>query len=382
MKISVIGGGAAGCFAAIRLKELVPDSEVAIYEAAGGILRKLALTGGGRCNITNRHAEALKEFYPRGYRAMRGFLREFSAEDAVLWFESRGLPLKEEDGGRMFPESDSAMDVVRLLEGELRRLGVRVCTGSRISNLADIAADAVLVTTGGAGARGLLPPEVGLVPEAPSLFSFRMDGVSALMGLSTKHSKLQIPGTGLRSEGELLVTDWGISGPAVLRLSSYAAYHLKDSSWSSDLLINWPGVSEAEFLNWAETGRKTERYVVNVPYPGIPQRLWENLVGEAGLRRDLRWSEIGNKQLQKLCAKLTADNRRITGRAPFKDEFVTAGGVDLGELKGLESKAVPGLFFAGEVLDIDAVTGGFNLQAAWTTAVVAARCIAGKLLSL
>lgn len=381
-EIAVVGGGAAGCFAAVRLKELMSDCRVTVYESADRPLRKLALTGGGRCNITNRNAEGLKELYPRGFRAMKGFLREFSAEDAVCWFEAHGLPLKEEEGGRMFPKSDSAMDVVRLLEREMKSRGVTLRTGAGIRDVSELKADAVLVTTGGAGARGMLPAEVALTPEAPSLFSFKLAGCAPLMGLSTSRSKLVIPGTDLRAEGPVLITDWGLSGPAVLRLSSYAAYHLKENSYKSDLIINWAGVSEAEFKSWADGNRNASRQVSNVPFPGIPHRLWEDLLERSGLRADLKWCEMGGKQLQKLCAAATADCRRITGRAPFRDEFVTAGGVALEGLNGLESKAVPSLFFAGEVLDIDAVTGGFNLQAAWTTAAVAASRIAGKILSL
>lgn len=399
-KVAIIGGGAAGCFAAAVLAGMSRGHAIDVYEAGDKLLAKVALTGGGRCNLTNTFetVQDISEVYPRGFRLMKGALRAFSEEDTCEWFRSRGVRLKVEDGGRVFPVSDDAMQIVRTLENELRRSGVRVHTGHRVTSIKPLdkgyeilfdgsgktAADRVLVTVGGKKDFSFLEP-LGLtvVPPVPSLYSLKMEDKSfrALMGTVAGEVEAYLPGTRFRSSGPILITDWGCSGPAVLKLSSHAARHLAESDWKGTLGITWtPSESESSLRAIldemaAESPRKLLRSVN--PF-GLPSRLWAFLVSRAGIADDLIWQSLSGKPLSRLVNTLIADEYRFTGRGPFKDEFVTAGGVSLTEISAstMECKSHPGLYFAGEVLDIDAVTGGYNLQAAWTTGALAARSMA------
>lgn len=405
-RIAVIGAGAAGCFCAAELRRLRPDFRVDVYEAGPKALAKVAITGGGRCNLTNSFEgiRSLAEAYPRGERLMKRLLKQFSQEDTWRWFESAGVPLVFQEDHCVFPLSQDAMDIVRAL---LRRMeGANLLLRTPVHTIQAAEApdqvggdghltghllvdsepyDAVVVTTGGAP-KGL-PMLDGLdlewVPTVPSLFTFtiRDEGLRNMMGLVVDAS-VSIPGTAFKADGPLLITDWGLSGPAVLKLSSYAARHLHEVGYQAPLSVNWLASNEAEtreILQEAAAGNPRKQ-ISNTPIAGLQSRLWNHLIAKAGLRPDIRWSELGSKGLNRLVSTLTQDTYAIAGKTKFREEFVTSGGVALGNLdpSSLESKRHPGLYFAGEVLDIDAITGGFNLQAAWTTGAVVARSIAAK----
>ena len=390
-RIAVIGAGAAGCFCAAELRRRLPAVKVDVYESGPKPLAKVAITGGGRCNLTNSFEgiRSLGEAYPRGERLMKRLLRVFSQEDTWRWFESAGVPLVLQDDHCVFPRSQDAMDIVHAL---LRRMdGVNLLLRTPVHAIgSDLtvdgeAYDSVVITTGGAP-KGL-PLLEGLdlewVPTVPSLFTFTVkdEGLRALMGLVVE-ATVSLPGTPFKADGPLLITDWGLSGPAVLKLSSYAARYLHDAGYQAPLSVNWLSLSEAETRAVLEelSAANPRKQVSNTPPEGLQARLWNYLTVKAGLRPDIRWAELGSKGLNKLVNTLAQDSYAIAGKTRFRDEFVTCGGVALSNLNPatLECKQYPGLYFAGEVLDIDAITGGFNLQAAWTTGYVAAQSIASK----
>ena len=390
-RIAVIGAGAAGCFCTAELRRLRPDFRVDVYESGPKALAKVAITGGGRCNLTNSFAgiRSLAEAYPRGERLMKRLLKQFSQEDTWRWFESAGVPLVLQDDHCVFPQSQDAKDIVRALLRRMDGVNLRLRTpvqSVRPGLLVDGEAyDAVVVTTGGApkGLPMLDALELEWVTTVPSLFTFtvRDDGLRALMGLVVDAS-VSIPGTPFKADGPLLITDWGLSGPAVLKLSAYAARHLHEVGYKAPLSINWLQLNEADArsLLLETAGDNPRKQVSSTPPAGLQARLWSHLIDKAGLRPDIRWAEVGSKGLNKLVGILTRDGREIAGKTKFREEFVTCGGVSLGNIdpSTLESKRHPGLYFAGEVLDIDAITGGFNLQAAWTTGAVVARAIAAS----
>lgn len=390
-RIAVIGAGAAGCFCAAELRRRLPAVKVDVYESGPKPLAKVAITGGGRCNLTNSFEgiRSIGEAYPRGERLMKRLLRVFSQEDTWRWFEAAGVPLVLQDDHCVFPRSQDAMDVVHAL---LRRMeGVNLLLHTPVHSIGpDLtvdgeAYDAVVVTTGGAPKGLPLLEGLGLewIPTVPSLFTFtvRDEGLRALMGLVVE-ATVSLPGTPFKADGPLLITDWGLSGPAVLKLSSYAARHLHNAGYQAPLSVNWLSLSESETRSLLEelSAANPRKQVSNTPPAGLQARLWNYLTVKARLRPDIRWAELGSKGLNKLVNTLTQDIYAIAGKTKFRDEFVTCGGVALSNLNPatLESKQYPGLYFAGEVLDIDAVTGGFNLQAAWTTGYVAAQSIASK----
>ena len=391
-RIAVIGAGAAGCFCTAELRRLRPDFHVDVYEAGPKALAKVAITGGGRCNLTNSFEgiRSLAEAYPRGERLMKRLLKQFSQKDAWRWFESAGVPLVLQEDHCVFPLSQDAMDIVRALlrrmEGAnlLLRTPVHAVTTSPNGQLEVEGElyDTVVVTTGGApkGLPILKGLDLEWVPTVSSLFTFtiRDEGLRNLMGLVVDAS-VSIPGTAFKADGPLLITDWGLSGPAVLKLSSYAARHLHEAGYQASLSVNWLARNEAQAREiLRETAADNPRkQVSNTPIAGLQARLWNYLILKAGLRADIRWSELGSKGLNRLVSTLTQDSYAIAGKTKFREEFVTCGGVALGNLdpSTLESKRHPGLYFAGEVLDIDAITGGFNLQAAWTTAFTVAQSI-------
>ena len=383
MRIAIIGGGAAGCFCAIGLKRRLPDAEVTLYEAGPKLLAKVAVTGGGRCNLTNsfRDVRRLGEVYPRGEQLMRRALAAFSHEDTMRWFEAEGVRLTVQEDQCVFPVSQDAMQIVRTLERCLREAGVRVRLNAPVERVADLDADRIVVTVGGSSREKLerlLPAGVEVTPCVPSLFTLKIPdaGLRALMGTVVEQASLALAGSKFRAAGTLLLTDWGVSGPATLRLSSYAARHLAENGYTGTLLVNWLDAPEAAAREWirATADAHPQKQAAGTPPAGLTARLWRHLLGRAGLREDLRWAELGSKGAARLAATLTADAYPVAGRARFKEEFVTCGGVALSgvNLNTLESKVCPGLFFAGEALDVDAVTGGFNLQAAWSTAALVA----------
>ena len=397
MRIAIIGGGAAGCFCAIDLKRRLPDAEVTVYEAGPKLLAKVAVTGGGRCNLTNsfRDVHRLGEVYPRGEQLMRRALAAFSHEDTMRWFEAEGVRLTVQEDQCVFPVSQDAMQIVRTLERCLRDAGVCVRLNTPIERVEalsdggfrilrqaqDDLVDKVVLTSGGSSREKLerlLPAGIEVTPCVPSLFTLKIpdEGLRALMGTVVEQASLALAGTRFRAAGTLLLTDWGVSGPATLRLSSYAARHLAENGYTGTLLIGWLDAPEAAAREWiaATAAANPRKQAAGTPPAGLTARLWRHLLSRAGLREDLRWAELGSKGAARLASTLTADAYPVAGRARFKEEFVTCGGVALSgvNLNTLESKTRPGLFFAGEVLDLDAVTGGFNLQAAWSTAALVA----------
>ena len=424
LRIAIVGGGAAGCFCAISAKRRLPDADVTLFEAGPKLLAKVAVTGGGRCNLTNSFRDValtgqepgkmrLAEVYPRGEQVMRRALRVLSPADTQRWFEAEGVRLVTQEDQCVFPASQDAMQIVRTLERCLRQEGVRVCLNTPVARIdslpgapeADSAPggsffrlsgaqegpfapgalfDRVVVTVGGSSREKLerlLPEGVAVTDCVPSLFTLKVPeaGLRALMGTVVPRAALALAGTKFRAAGTLLLTDWGVSGPATLRLSSYAARHLAENGYSGTLLINWLDASEADARGWiaACAAENPRKQAAGTPPEGLTARLWRHLLQRAALREDLRWAELGSKGAARLAATLTADAYPVAGRARFKEEFVTCGGVDLSGLSlgTLESKACPGLFFAGEALDVDAVTGGFNLQAAWSTAALVAAAL-------
>lgn len=389
--ICIIGGGAAGCFCAIELKRRLPGAEVTVYEAGPRPMAKLAVTGGGRCNLTNSFSNIarLPEAYPRGWQVMKRALKGFSHEDTMAWFEREGVALLTQPDQCVFPVSQDAMQIVRTLERLMRNLGVGLVCNSKVKDCAGLLAkgNTVVVTSGGSSRRALeelVPSDFAIAEPVPSLFTFKIadKGLRSLMGTVVEDVSLRLAGESYRSSGALLLTDWGVSGPATLKLSSYAARHLAENGYKANLLVNWLDISEDEARELLDGyALATPRKMVANTWPEeLTERLWKHLLTRAGLREDLRWAELGARGRSRLVNVLTADAYEICGRARFKEEFVTCGGIDLSEvdLNTLESKKHPGLFFAGEVLDIDAITGGFNLQAAWSTGYAVAAAIASK----
>jgi predicted Rossmann fold flavoprotein len=394
--VAIIGAGAAGCFCAIELRRRHPELEVRVYEAGNRPLAKVALTGGGRCNLTNsfRDVRRLSEVYPRGERLMKRALSEFSQKDTVKWFENEGVRLVVQDDQCVFPASQDAIQIVRTLERAMREEGVILECNKRVSTIrpegsgaeggfrisfadgGEVLAAKVVFTIGGCSDAALgriLPEGIELAKTVPSLFTLKIEdpGLRSLMGTVVQSAALSLAGTGFRSEGTLLITDWGVSGPATLRLSSYAARYLAENEYRASLLINWLGSSESEIRSrLEEISAASLRKQLSTTHPAeLPDRLWRFILGRCGFREDLRWAELGSRGLNRLVGRLLADEYEVVGRAKFKEEFVTCGGVALGgiDLPTQQSRLYPGLYFAGEVLDVDAVTGGFNLQAAWST---------------
>ena len=388
MKTAIIGGGAAGFFLAVNLKEMMPEMDVTIFERSSRVLAKVEVSGGGRCNCTNSFAEVtdLSQVYPRGHRLMKRLFHEFNQEDAYQWFERHGVPLMTQDDECVFPQAQDSHVVINCFLSLARRYHINICTGRKIQSLDGLCGyDYVAVTTGGSpkgeGLHWLAALGHEIEPPVPSLFTFSIadDKLHALQGLVVEAVAL-IPGTKFRAEGPLLITHWGLSGPAILKLSSYAARHLADNQYRASLSVNWVQRCEDDIRKALhEMGiRAPKKQLTNCNPFGLQQRLWNYLLEKAlGQHAIQRWNELNKKDMSRLANTLMNDTYQIAGRAAFKDEFVTCGGISLKAVNPLtlESRHVPRLFFAGEVLDIDGITGGFNFQAAWTTAYIVARSI-------
>ena len=402
MQVAIIGAGAAGCFCAVEIRRRLPYAQVTVFEAGPKALAKVALTGGGRCNLTNSFQDIrkLEEAYPRGSSVVKNAFKALSPEQTFQWWENAGVPLTVQPDGCVFPESQDAMQIVRTLERLMRISGVQLLCGHKVTRIRQdlrldiegqkepFRADAVLLAAGGLkedALRSLLPSSVAVTPTVPSLFTLKVPdtGLKALMGTVIPNARLELAGSGLSAQGILLITDWGLSGPATLKLSSYAARVLAQSAYKGQVAVNWLGTDSAQVRGWTlEASSQQGRRQLSGYHPqGLSDRLWEHILKRAGVDRNCRWAEISKDQRTRLEQVLTCDLYPIDGRARFKEEFVTCGGVSLDAInpRTLESKTVPGLFFSGEVLDIDAITGGFNLQAAWSTGYMAAVGISGKL---
>lgn len=400
-QIMVVGGGAAGFFAAIAAAEA--GKSVLLLEKTTRFLDKVRISGGGRCNVTHACFEP-REFatrYPRGGKALIGPLQQFSAADTVDWFESRGAKLKIEPDGRMFPISNSSQTIMDCLLTAARAAGVKLRSNCGVESVArrsnggfeltvtggeQLHCDKLLLATGGcrAVAAGHLAVALGhtLKPPVPSLFTFQTatPWLRELAGVSVE-AKITVPESKLKERGPLLITHRGLSGPTVLRLSAWGARQLHERDYHFPLHVNWlPGATAESMLREFQTRRETAgaRQVTNAPLAPLPARLWEALMLAAGLDQTVRWAALTRSQIQYMIRQLTRTEFTVTGKSLNKDEFVTCGGVELGEVnfKTMESRVCPGLFFAGELLDIDGITGGFNFQAAWTTGWIAGRNMA------
>ncbi|MGB0929459.1 MAG: NAD(P)/FAD-dependent oxidoreductase [Chitinophagales bacterium] len=403
MKIAIIGGGAAGFFSAIAAKTNHPKAEVILFEKTQKLLAKVRISGGGRCNVTNASTsiKQLSEAYPRGGKAMKKALRIFSTPNTREWFESRGVRLYAQDDNRVFPVSDSSQSIIDCLMSETRKLGVSIQTGSRIEAIEAQANeqlilhffkthhpsqifDKVIVASGGSPKKSGLDwlEKLGhkIEKPVPSLFTFNMpsEKITQLMGVVAENTLVRIQGSKLQSQGSLLITHWGMSGPAILKLSAFGARLLSESAYRFKVQVNWTGV-----VNQEEVKKDIEdaievhpkKKLSNVRLFGLPERLWLFLLQKSDLQPNKRWLDLGKKNIHKLVTVLTHDVYDVSGKTTFKEEFVTCGGVSLKSINvsTMESKVCKNLYFAGEVMDIDGITGGYNFQAAWTTGFIAGK---------
>jgi predicted Rossmann fold flavoprotein len=387
MKTAIVGGGAAGFFLAINLKELCPEMEVTIFEKSKKVLAKVEVSGGGRCNCTNAFASVrdLSQVYPRGHRLMKRLFKRFDYRDAYAWFERHGVRLVTQEDECVFPASQDSHTIINLFLFEARRLGIEIRTAHQIESLEALSDyDFIAITTGGMSMSNssLITLHSSLIPPVPSLFTFSIEdeGLRALMGTVVDDATVSIPGTKFRSNGPLLITHWGMSGPAILKLSSYAARELHEHQYQMPLAINWTSRKDPEILEELHRIMNVhpQKQLSSIRPFDLPSRLWGYLLEKAlGERAQNRWQNLNKKEVNRLVNILCNDPYQIAGRAAFKDEFVTCGGVSLTAVdpNTLESKDIPHLYFAGEVLDIDGITGGFNFQAAWTTAYTVAQAI-------
>ena len=404
--VVVIGAGAGGCFAAIRTSELYPGARICILESARKPLSKVEISGGGRCNVTHAcfEPQELVEFYPRGSKELLGPFYHFQPSDMVAWFKDKGVTLKTETDGRMFPITDRSSTIMDCFLTTIRHRGIRLSLSTRAKHWAwsqelntwsvhlqdseVLQSKLLLIATGSDQRTWDTLRALGhqVVPPVPSLFTFniRDEQLTALQGISKSVVKVSLPKFKLDAEGPLLITHWGMSGPAILKLSAWGARVLYDANYVFDVEINWTGdEEEREVAHWvrALANANGKKQIINISVDPFSSRLWKYLCHRAGLVVQLTGAEMSQKHADALVRVLCKDTYRVTGKSTFKDEFVTAGGVALKQvdMRTFESRLIPGLFFAGEVLDIDAVTGGFNFQAAWTGAALAAEAIAGRL---
>lgn len=397
--VVVIGGGAAGFFAAIHAKKQ-PQLRVLLLEKSGQVLSKVKISGGGRCNVTHACFDAalLSKHYPRGERELRGAFSRFGAADTVSWFESRGVALKTELDNRIFPKSDNSQSIIDCLVGEARRVGVEIQTHAGVKRIAQSAvgwkletaegwylASQVMLATGSSNVVWDMLAELGhtIVPPVPSLFTFHVkDSVlHELAGLSVPNAVVSLVGTKVPLQtGAVLITHWGFSGPCILRASAWGAIALAATQYKCPIHIQWDAnwtPSQVQAHIAAQRQQYPRRQITNYPIPNIPQRLWRYLVLRAGIPESRIWAELLKKETDELINQLCKCPFAVHGKSTFKEEFVTCGGVDLKEVdfRTMQSKLHPTLYFGGEVLNIDAITGGFNFQAAWTTGWIAAQGI-------
>ncbi len=399
--VIVAGGGAAGFFTAINIAEANPKLKVAILERGKEVLSKVRISGGGRCNVT--HAcfvpNDLVKFYPRGEKELRGPFNRFCSGDTIEWFERRGVALKTEDDGRMFPVTDSSQTIIDCFMDAVKKLDIPVLTGESIQSLYKsethwkvetnkdtFLAEHLVMATGSNPKMWDLLAEMGhtIVPPVPSLFTFNIKDprIKDLMGVSAVAS-VKVKGSKLEASGPLLITHWGMSGPGILRLSAWGARELAAKNYQFILQVNWlddvDGDECLETLKELKQEHAKKTVAKQSPF-SFPNRLWQSLVAASGITAETRWADLTRNQLEALTNQLVNGEYNVNGKSTFKEEFVTAGGVDLKEVnfKTMESKALENLYFAGEIIDIDAITGGFNFQNAWTGGFIAAESIVGK----
>jgi predicted Rossmann fold flavoprotein len=398
-KLVVIGGGAAGFFAAVNAAELNKDLQVTILEGSNKVLQKVKVSGGGRCNVT--HAcfipQELVRFYPRGGKELLGPFHTFMTGDTMGWFESRGVALKIEDDNRVFPQSNSSQTIIDCFLKSAENEGVKVVMSTRVDSLEKFAdkfkigtnngvfdADFVLVATGSNAKIWEVIHKLGhtIVPAVPSLFTFNSedDRFKEIPGIAVSNTTVTLPQLKLEEKGAVLITHWGLSGPAILKLSAWGARELHQNNYNFNVEINWlsqPFQKVLEQLKLLKNKQPKKVVISQSAFVEIPKRMWEKFVVSAGITHTTQWANLNNIQLETLTKELVQCTVKINGKSTFKDEFVTAGGLDLKEInfKRFESKLHKNLFFAGEVLNIDAVTGGFNFQNAWTGGWIVANAI-------
>lgn len=397
--VVIIGGGAAGFFAAINIADQHPDLSVTILERGKEGLQKVKISGGGRCNVT--HAEfipsELVQNYPRGEKELLGPFHRFMTGDTIAWFEDRGVKLKVEDDGRMFPVSDSSQTIIDCFLNEVRNLNVEVLYNHSVKSIksleggfiigtsqVQLEAKKIVIATGSNPKIWKLLEGLGhtIVPPVPSLFTFDIkdERINDIPGVVAKNVEVKVVGTDLVSEGPLLITHVGLSAPAILKLSAFGALELAKLNYNFDIEINFIKQDFETCSNDLKEMKQTlaKKLVYRSTQFDLPKRLWKKLVVASHISENDRWADINKGQLQELAKQLTKAIFKVTGKSTFKEEFVTAGGVDLKEInfKTFESKLIPNLYFAGEVINVDAVTGGFNFQNAWTGAYIVSQSIA------
>ncbi|BDC99530.1 NAD(P)/FAD-dependent oxidoreductase [Persicobacter psychrovividus] len=403
--IVIVGGGAAGYFAAANMDGLPAGVSVTILEKSNKTLSKVKVSGGGRCNVTTSTDQvgALVKHYPRGEKQLRNLFKAFGPEQVRAWFEQRGVALKTEPDGRVFPASNDSQTIIDCLRNEAQRLGVKVQYGAAVqaiekvgaqyelllANGEKLMADYLLLATGGhpkAAAYSWLT-DLGLEIEAPlpSLFTFNIPDfpLVSLSGTAVPNAEVKIAGTKLSHDGPLLITHWGISGPAVLKLSAYAARELAGKDYQFQVLVKWDASWNEDLIrNWVADNRSSQakKKISNSPLKPLTQRLWAALLEMAGVDGEMRWADLPKKMANKLINSMVSMDLTVKGKTTFKEEFVTAGGVKCGEVdfKTMQSRKFEHLYIAGELLDVDGVTGGYNFQNAWSGGYVAARDIVSK----
>ena len=399
-KIIIIGGGAAGFFTAINAKEQNPTLDITILEKGNEVLQKVKISGGGRCNVS--HAcftpKELCEFYPRGKKELLGPFHTFMTGDTFEWFDNRGVPLKIEDDNRVFPEANTSQAIIDCFQNAVDNLGIKVLKNHGVHSVTkkenqwivstkneDFIADKLVIAAGSSNKIWELVKTLDhtIIAPVPSLFTFNIKDkrIIDLLGISVQNATVNIVGTKLESSGPLLITHWGMSGPAVLKLSAFGARILAEKSYQYNVEVNWLSRPTDKVLNVLLNLKKKEpkkTVILKSQFSEIPKRLWERLVLASEITETHKWADLSNLHLEKLANQLTKGIFNANGKSTFKEEFVTAGGIDLKEInfKRFESRKHENLFFVGEILNIDAVTGGFNFQNAWTGGFIAAKAIA------
>ncbi len=405
-RIVIIGGGAAGFFCAVNAAKWLPKSQVIIVEKSNKLLSKVRVSGGGRCNVTHSCIDnhLLIKKYPRGSNFLKKIFPQFNTQHTIQWFEERGVVLKTESDGRMFPISNSSQSVIDCLMMEANKYGVQIMMNREVKavhatsdnhvpsfvlSFADseqISADYIVIACGGYPKSSMFHwlTSLGHTIEnpVPSLFSFNMPGnkIVELMGVSVEKASVKIIGSKLSEEGPLLITHWGMSGPAILKLSAWGARELSEQNYHFNVMVNWTNrYNEEQLRNEWQTIRNqyAAQKIVNRNPFDLPNRLWQYLLAESNIHPEIRWADLPAKEQNKLIKNLTSQTFEVKGKTTFKEEFVTCGGIKLAEINPnkMESRLVPNIYFAGEIVDVDGITGGFNFQNAWSTGWIAAKAI-------
>jgi len=402
MKVGIIGGGAAGFFSAIAVKENYPDASVTIFEKSQKVLSKVKISGGGRCNVTNGcdSIEELCKAYPRGGKNLKRAFHTFSNKDTIKWLEKRGVPLTTQNDNCVFPVSQDSQSIIDCFTKEAKRLHIEIAIGKGVkaitpkgekleivftdSELQAQIFDKVIVTTGGSpkkeGLKWLEVLDHKIENPVPSLFTFNMpnEPITKLMGIVIENTIVNIQGTKIKGDGPLLITHWGMSGPAILKLSSFGARELSQMNYQFKVQVNWVNEQNNDIVieELNRISRENPNKILSNLRPyALPERLWHFMLDKINLPHNKKWNELGKKGINQLTTILTNDVYEVNGKSTFKEEFVTCGGVSLQsiDLNTMQSKVCKNLYFAGEVMDIDAITGGYNLQAAWTTGYIAGK---------